>query len=246
MIRNRQPDTYPARSFEPMGEGLFPREADTAPNRPAECLKINCPNCGGEYTHQERTTVYSRCEDGAAVLTAVHPISGISAQSEDLNSDTQGNPSPRRHGVRIEATCEMCPGTFSIEIIQHKGQTFVQLVVEAHASGEQPVEIDDGLTEPALTDDEREQIAQQIEPNVGKTQTATLAANRADRHPPGAHSSSETPCGQSPGFRNMIWYCSACGLAGSRRNARHSPTDRAHSHGSRGPKRAPCLKSHER
>ena len=169
----------PVGCFQPSGES-FPREPnDTAPSTVTECMLVACPQCGCEYTHQETTHVYSREEDEPHIRTSVHAVSGIAVQGEESDTDSAGNPSRNRNGIRIEASCEQCPGAFSIEILQHKGQTFIQLVSEAHRTREGESTGEQRLDR-ALNDGELEELAQRIEAQVTpRLEWSLITAHRA-------------------------------------------------------------------
>lgn len=82
-----------------------------------------CPGCGGEYLHHEEVDVFNRAEDS---LTGQHThIPSTSTGSVTVRSNLDGNPSVRRHGLRIEVWCELCHGRFSLCLAQHKGITYL-------------------------------------------------------------------------------------------------------------------------
>lgn len=87
--------------------------------------QLNCP-CGGEGNlHQGNVTIFQRHEDGD--ITTVIAQDKNTAQVSDFPSQDTCNPSPRRHGLLIEFSCEQCPEkTCHLSIFQHKGHTFVQ------------------------------------------------------------------------------------------------------------------------
>lgn len=76
-----------------------------------------CKACGSEYTHQQGVAVFDRAEDDPTHITAV----GRGA----LELAAAGNPSARRQAVSIVMRCEACEHVWYLDILQHKGQTFV-------------------------------------------------------------------------------------------------------------------------
>ena len=89
---------------------------------PLEFPPLKCPWCGFDYLHHDDVDVWVRhVED-----TDVDPtrIPGTFRQS---GAPFGENPSPRRSGLRIHLTCEGCPKRSALEVIQHKGQTFLSL-----------------------------------------------------------------------------------------------------------------------
>jgi hypothetical protein len=76
-----------------------------------------CPYCGEAATHHDRVEIYDRNEDAA---TGLHVV----VDGEQLTADHNltGNPSSRRHGLRVWFWCECCGGRrFALTITQHKG-----------------------------------------------------------------------------------------------------------------------------
>jgi hypothetical protein len=71
---------------------------------------LNCPDCGFNYLHHDRVTVYDRGEDAERTIrTEVirgHAVTAI------LPSAVAGNPS-------------CCPAKPELTVAQHKGQTFL-------------------------------------------------------------------------------------------------------------------------
>jgi hypothetical protein len=87
-----------------------------------------CPSCGGIYLHQERTSVFSRVEDAETCMetTVVDKDNfDVPAIVFVQNNNNTRNPSPRRHGLKIDFRCE--EGCYvSLAVFQHKGNTFVK------------------------------------------------------------------------------------------------------------------------
>ena len=80
-------------------------------------LLLRCPVCADEYQHHRLTRVFERAggEDGLSL--ASRPGSSGSFMTDD-------NPSPRRDAVSIAFEGE-CGHHWRLNIVQHKGQTFV-------------------------------------------------------------------------------------------------------------------------
>ena len=78
---------------------------------------ILCPVCRHEFTHHDEIVIYDRLggEDGTTL--AFHSKDGTWKPSEH-------NPSRRRDAVEIKFYGE-CGHEWSVEFIQHKGQTLV-------------------------------------------------------------------------------------------------------------------------
>ena|SRR5215203_5394963 len=83
----------------------------------ADALLLRCPICQGSYQHHGEVTVFERVggEDGPSYT--IKPGSLVRALSE-------ANPSPRRGAIRVTVTGE-CDHTWHLDIVQHKGQTFL-------------------------------------------------------------------------------------------------------------------------
>lgn len=79
---------------------------------------VMCPVCHHDYSHQGWCAVFARQdgEDGRSYVTGI-PY-GVDVP------DFGVNPSPRRHGLRVEIDGE-CGHRWYITIMQHKGQTFI-------------------------------------------------------------------------------------------------------------------------
>jgi len=97
---------------------------------------LSCPACGGDFTHQKHVEVYIRdTEDGGSIRHVI-----LHAYAKTGTDTHYENPSPRRQGVRIYFTCEICHGDselpksfnpmpfYELLIYQHKGQTFFETV----------------------------------------------------------------------------------------------------------------------
>ncbi len=88
-------------------------------------LKFKCSSCGYEYIHQYFIEIFDRDEDEKECLH-------VTVNEKRLLTDrsNKSNPSPRRQGIRIKFYCESCPYDTVMEIYQHKGETFVDILSE--------------------------------------------------------------------------------------------------------------------
>lgn len=93
---------------------------------------IKCPRCGNDYTHHGDVTVYSREKEDAKMGFITHVTNG---QTSTVYTEMTLNPSGRRNGIRIDFECEAChmsddnpPPVFSWLIIQHKGNTYLEVL----------------------------------------------------------------------------------------------------------------------
>ena len=85
---------------------------------------LKCPECDETWLHQTGVEVFRRdSEDDEKGLHV--DVDG----SVSIDRSMEGNPSRRRHGIRIKFLCEQCHGDSSarhvLHIEQHKGQEFV-------------------------------------------------------------------------------------------------------------------------
>lgn len=90
---------------------------------------LECPNCGSDWLHQQRVSVFRRhTEDDERGLAVTVDADERLATVGEKTSREYGNPSARRGGIRIQFSCEECsPGTARYELVlkQHKGNEFV-------------------------------------------------------------------------------------------------------------------------
>jgi len=86
--------------------------------------ELNCPHCGHNNTHHGRVIVFNRAgEDSMTGLRATVDGAGVAIGNRASRMD--GNPSARRDGVVIEFSCEGCWWVSVLEIVQHKGTTYL-------------------------------------------------------------------------------------------------------------------------
>ena len=80
-----------------------------------------CPACGSRNVHHTKVEIFDRKED----MDGLHvTVQGVSVK---VDTDFTDNPSLRRGGLVIHFTCEECTGDFECNILQHKGQTVVDM-----------------------------------------------------------------------------------------------------------------------
>ncbi len=84
--------------------------------------ELECPGCGGSYLHHVKVEVFDRSEDQEDGLHVV-----VGHQDVQVNEHMNGNPSRRRHGLKIYLECENCECNPVLIVSQHKGQTYVDL-----------------------------------------------------------------------------------------------------------------------
>lgn len=100
---------------------------------------VLCPHCGGMATHHDCVDVFDRVEDEKAgthvevmCVEEFDPITrkvdyDVTTTEVRVSSDMNGNPSGRRNAVRIRLWCEGCRKRFHLNIVQHKGMTFLDV-----------------------------------------------------------------------------------------------------------------------
>lgn len=81
------------------------------------CMRLLCPSCSFPYQHHNKVREFVRMsgEDGTSVVG----VPGVAGWAPDEN-----NPSRRRGAVVIEFRGE-CGHDWQLEIVQHKGETFM-------------------------------------------------------------------------------------------------------------------------
>ena len=87
---------------------------------------LRCPACGYEYMHHEVLEVFERPKEDAE--HGVHVT--ITGCTVTVDNKMTGNPSLRRDGLRIRFWCEGCDEKSTLTLVQHKGQSFLQLAIE--------------------------------------------------------------------------------------------------------------------
>lgn len=84
--------------------------------------ELVCPGCGSNYLHHGKVEIFDRSEDQSDGLHVV-----VGDQDVRIDKVMTGNPSTRRHGLKIHMDCEQCKCEPVLIIYQHKGQTYVDL-----------------------------------------------------------------------------------------------------------------------
>lgn len=82
-----------------------------------------CPACGFTYLHHTSVEIFERSEDAE---NGVHIT--VEGGKATVDNSLKGNPSSRRHGLRIRFSCEGCEATPVLTIKQHKGKTAVDFL----------------------------------------------------------------------------------------------------------------------
>lgn len=90
---------------------------------------LKCPACGTNNVHHTSVEVFEREEDKDGLHVVV--------EGGSVRTDTvmKGNPSHRRHGIRLLLSCESCPALSALTIVQHKGETEFRAQVIDHTAG---------------------------------------------------------------------------------------------------------------
>ena len=78
-----------------------------------------CPECGGSYLHHIKIENFEREEDAPNGIHTTIIRNDINIKYDSLD----GNPSQRRHGLKIWFYCELCEAEPILTLSQHKGQT---------------------------------------------------------------------------------------------------------------------------
>lgn len=88
--------------------------------------RLECPNCGETWLHQETVETFRREED------AEHgEYVNIDGNGVSIDTELDGNPSSRRDGVKIGFWCELCDSgdddkvLYNLCIAQHKGEEMI-------------------------------------------------------------------------------------------------------------------------
>lgn len=82
--------------------------------------ELLCPSCGSNYLHHGRVEVFECGEDAKH---GVHVV--VTDGRAEFDTSLEGNPSRRRHGLKIHFWCENCKAEPVLSISQHKGNTYV-------------------------------------------------------------------------------------------------------------------------
>ena len=89
---------------------------------------VKCNDCGGVCLHHFRTEVYNRASEDTpfGTLSVVDDAPPENLMNVKHQAAFSNNPSPRRNGIRIFFYCECCPKVSVLDIIQHKGSTYIE------------------------------------------------------------------------------------------------------------------------
>lgn len=82
--------------------------------------ELLCPSCGFNYLHHEQVEIFEREEDQEHCIHV-----SVAEGKATIDTSPAGNPSSRRHGLRIHFSCEGCSARPILTIAQHKGNTLV-------------------------------------------------------------------------------------------------------------------------
>jgi hypothetical protein len=93
------------------------------PDRFGPWSTLSCPSCGGEFTHQGKVEVFFDNDHTGEKRRVVHAT--VTRENRVSNTNMDDNPSPRRDGVLIHFTCELCTAQPVLAIFQHKGSTYL-------------------------------------------------------------------------------------------------------------------------
>lgn len=85
-----------------------------------------CPHCDNGNLHHIRTEVYVRGEEDANYGTMLIADDNSRWNNVKFESSFSNNPSTRRNGIRVFFVCEHCPELSVLDIIQHKGSTYIE------------------------------------------------------------------------------------------------------------------------
>ena len=100
--------------------------AFTSPNQ------LQCPLCHRSYgLHHDKVEVFDCGEDDKRGLHVIVSSPHEGEPSVIVNQSLKGNPSARRHGLKIGFWCEGCGQRSTLAIAQHKGETLVAFTAEA-------------------------------------------------------------------------------------------------------------------
>jgi len=88
---------------------------------------LECPACGGTNLHHEAVSVWNREEDSVEGLCV-----RIKGESVETLTSMKGNPSERRSGLSVWFWCEHCSIKSRLDLVQHKGSTYLKLVKDLY------------------------------------------------------------------------------------------------------------------
>lgn len=98
---------------------MIPRLENYEKDFGAELL---CPSCGCINLHHEAVEIFECGEDAEY---GVHVT--VTEGKATMDTTLSGNPSDRRHGLKISFWCEQCHEKPVLIIKQHKGSTYMDI-----------------------------------------------------------------------------------------------------------------------
>jgi hypothetical protein len=85
---------------------------------------LKCAWCGEHYLHHETVKTFDPAREDAKQGTRVV----VRTHNTTIDTCMTGNRSPRRGSVVIEFQCEMCNKITELVIIQHKGNSYLDVL----------------------------------------------------------------------------------------------------------------------
>lgn len=85
---------------------------------------FRCAACDGHCLHHERVEIFERTEDAERGLRVI-----VEGGKAEIERELDGNPSRRRHGLKIFFRCEFCARKSIFTIAQHKGSSQIDWLV---------------------------------------------------------------------------------------------------------------------
>jgi hypothetical protein len=82
--------------------------------------ELKCPSCGFNYLHHDRVEIFECGEDAEE---GIHV--DVTEGKVLIDKKLLGNPSSRRHGLKVHFWCEGCSAKPIMRILQHKGNTYI-------------------------------------------------------------------------------------------------------------------------
>ena len=82
--------------------------------------ELLCPNCSSNYIHHDKVDVFECGQDAKYGLHCT-----VTSGKVKMDKILEGNPSPRRNGLKIFLWCEKCDVKSVFSVSQHKGHTLI-------------------------------------------------------------------------------------------------------------------------
>ena len=86
--------------------------------------ELLCPSCGSIFLHHDKVEIFECREDERY---GIHVV--VSNGKATIDTSLEGNPSYRRHGLKIYFWCEECGAKPILSANQHKGSTLIDFDV---------------------------------------------------------------------------------------------------------------------